>query len=406
MFLRFYSRAYQFLLKSMAPLFNWQPETVLNCAGCIEKLAPKLADDNIDRVLIVTDEKILNAGLLNSLLTSLNKANIIYYIYKGVEENPTVSHAKAARDLYLRENCQAIIGFGGGSAIDCAKGAGVLSTNNMEHLSEYKGFMKVKNKLPYLVAVPTTAGTGSEASNCAVLSDETGENKFVITDAKLMPKTVVLDPELLISLSREMTAYTGMDALVHAVEAYISQNSNKQTRMLSEEAVELIFKNLYESYQDGSNITARTNMQRASYFSGKAFTRAGLGNIHALSHSIELKYKIHHGHAVAYLMPYVLEKYGSKINSQLAKLALIAGVSEESDSIEESAQKFIHGIRLLNEKMNIEMPLNALAKEEVGFLAKLAYKEANPYYPVPVMFNKDDFQGLLERVFISERRIA
>lgn len=406
MFLKFYSRAYQFLLKSMAPLVNWQPETVMNCKGCIEKLAPKLADNNIDRVLIVTDEKILKAGLLESLILSLDEENIIYYIYKGVEENPTVSHAKEARDLYVSEDCQAIIGFGGGSALDCAKGAGVLSTNGLEHLSEYKGFMKVKHKLPYLVAVPTTAGTGSEASNCAVLSDEAGENRFVITDMKLMPNTVVLDPELLISLSREMTAYTGMDALVHAVEAYISQSANKQTRMLSEEAVELVFKNLYASYKDGTNITARTNMQRASYFAGKAFTRAGLGNIHALSHSIELKYKIQHGHAVAYLMPYVLEKYGSKVEEALGRLAVIAELADETDSDQDKAQKFINGIRELNDMMHIDLPLNALAREEVGQLAKLAYKEANPYYPVPVMFNKDDFQGLLERVFISERRIA
>ena len=170
--------------------------------------------------------------------------------------------------------------------------------------------MKVRKELPYFAAVPTTAGTGSEATIAAVITDHETEEKYAIIDTKLMPDAAVLDPELLLGLPKDMTAYSGMDALTHAVEAYINRSNTKQTKMLSEEAVELIYKNLYQSYTDGQDIKARTNMQRASYFAGKAFTRAYVGNVHALGHALGAKYNLQHGQTVAKILPYILEEYG------------------------------------------------------------------------------------------------
>lgn len=399
------SRTYQLSLKMVTNFLDWNPPTVINCVGGIEKLAPKLAEENINRVLIVTDQIVMKTGLLDSLLKRLDDENIIYFIYRNHDDSAAFNGERAA-SMFVEKDCQAIIGFGGGKSLDSAKATGIFTSHDVEDLRQFKGMFKLKNKLPYIVAVPTTAGSGTEATISTILTDETSGVKYTVVDSKLMPKLVVLDPELLVSLPEDITAYAGMDALCHAIESYLSKYSNKQTRNLSEEATGLIFNNLVLSYRDGTDIAARTDMQRAAYFAGKAIAKTGVGNTHALAHALESRYDIQHGQLVAYILPFVLEKYGSKIHEDLAKLADIINISDAEDNTKTKAEKFIESIRELNKDLNIDLPINSLNSSEIHGLAKLAYKEANPTYPVPVIFTKDDFQGLLERIFPNERRIA
>lgn len=405
MLFKLYSRAYQWIMKSTAHLLDWQPPAVINCVGCIEKLAPKLTEQNIKKVLIVTDEGIVQAGLLDKMLNTLSEEDIIYFIYKGTTANPTTKNIAEAVKVYNDQDCEGIIGFGGGSAIDCAKGTGIAAARNTTDFSRFKGVLKVRKTLPYFIAVPTTAGTGSEATIAAVITDSETKEKYAIIDTKLMPDAAVLDPELLLGLPKDMTAFSGMDALTHAVESYINQSNTKQTKMLSEEAIELIYDNLYKSYEDGQDIQARTNMQRASYFAGKAFTRAYVGNVHAMAHAMAhalgAKYNVQHGQAVSIILPHILEEYGEVIHEKLAHLGDIAKVTEEGDSNEVKAEKFIASIKDLNEKMNVGTVFQELKDEDLKMLADAAYKEANPLYPVPVMFSKADFIRMYKKVMVS-----
>ena len=371
MLFKIYSRAYQWIMKNTAHLLNWQPPTVMNCVGCIERLAPKLTEKNIKKVLIVTDEGIVKAGLLDKMLDSLNEENIIYFIYKGTVANPTTENIKEAVNVYNEQNCDGIIGF-----------------------------LKVRKTLPYFVAVPTTPGTGSEATIAAVITDSDTKKKYAIIDTKLMPDAAVLDPELLLGLPQDMTAFSGMDALTHAVEAYLNRSNTKQTKMLSEEAIELIYDNLYISYENGQDIQARTNMQRASYFAGKAFTRAYVGNVHAMGHALGARYNVQHGQAVSIILPYILEEYGEAVHDKLAHLGDIAKITEEGDSIEVKAHKFIDSIKELNAKMNIGTNFTELKSEDLKTLADAAYSEAYPLYPVPVMFSKSDFIRMYKKLMV------
>src|SRR5699024_6445883 len=398
MLLKIYSRTYQWIMKNTAHLLNWQPPAVINCVGCIEKLAPKLNENNIKKVLIVTDEGIVRAGLLKRMLNSLNEENIIYFIYKGTAANPTSKNIAEAVQVYKEQNCEGIIGFGGGSAIDCAKGTGIAAVKNTSDLRRFKGVLKVRKDLPYFAAVPTTAGTGSEATIAAVITDHDTDEKYAVIDTKLMPNAAVLDPELLLGLPKDMTAYSGMDALTHAVEAYINRSNTKQTKMLSEEAVELIYKNLCQSYTDGQDIKARTNMQRASYFAGKAFTRAYVGNVHAMGHALGAKYNLQHGQTVAKILPYILEEYGETVHDKLAHLGDIANVTDEKDNNAVKAEKFINSIKALNIKMDIGENFPELRSRDISDLADTAYSEANPLYPVPVIFTKADFIRMYKKL--------
>ena len=400
MLFKIYSRAYQWIMKNTAHLLNWQPPTVMNCVGCIERLAPKLTEKNIKKVLIVTDEGIVKAGLLDKMLDSLNEENIIYFIYKGTVANPTTENIKEAVNVYNEQNCDGIIGFGGGSAIDCAKGTGIAAAKNTTDFSRFKGVLKVRKTLPYFVAVPTTPGTGSEATIAAVITDSDTKKKYAIIDTKLMPDAAVLDPELLLGLPQDMTAFSGMDALTHAVEAYLNRSNTKQTKMLSEEAIELIYDNLYKSYENGQDIQARTNMQRASYFAGKAFTRAYVGNVHAMGHALGARYNVQHGQAVSIILPYILEEYGEAVHDKLAHLGDIAKITEEGDSIEVKAHKFIDSIKELNAKMNIGTNFRELKSKDLKTLADAAYSEAYPLYPVPVMFSKSDFIRMYKKLMV------
>ena len=391
---KIYCRIHQSMFKCAAVFLPWRRPELLEDMSA---LAVQLRLEGVDRVLIVSDEKLISLGLHNKLIEMLDFAGIHYYIYDKTDANPTIQNIEEALCLYYKENCGGIIAFGGGSPIDCAKGVGARVARPKKNISEMKGLLKIHKRIPLLAAIPTTAGTGSETTLAAVITDSDTHEKYAVNDPALVPRYAVLDPSLTINLPPHITAATGMDALTHAVEAYIGLSNTAQTKKDAQAAVKLIFNNLYPAYCVGENIDARKNMQNAAYLAGAAFTHAYVGNVHAVAHTLGGQYGTPHGLANAVILPYVLNMYGSRIYKHLAELAVAAGISDSARTEKENAEKFITAIRALNAKMNIPEKIADLKWEDIPMLAYRARKEANPFYPVPKIFNQIE----MEAVYLS-----
>lgn len=276
--------------------------------------------------------------------------------------------------------------------MDCAKAVGARVAKPHQPLSRMKGILKVHKKLPLLIAIPTTAGTGSETTLAAVITDAQTRHKYAINDFPLIPRYAVLDPKVTVSLPPHITATTGMDALTHAVEAYIGNSTTPGTRKDALMAVELIFENLDQAFEDGTNIEARRNMLKASYFAGCAFTKSYVGYVHAVAHSLGGEYNVPHGLANAVLLPFVLEAYGEKIHKKLHRLAVAAKLADKDTPADEAAELFIDAIKDMKERFGIGNRIPEIREEDIPKLAHYADKEANPLYPVPVLMDEKELE--------------
>jgi alcohol dehydrogenase class IV len=261
-------------------------------------------------------------------------------------------------------------------------------------LDKLKGLLKVRRKLPLLIAIPTTAGTGSEVTVASVITDSDTHHKYTILDFNLIPEIAVLDPSCTLSLPPHLTSTTGMDALTHAVEAYIGRSTTKDTRKKAIEAIKLIFNNIEKVYNNGNDLDARLNMLKASYLAGSAFSKSYVGYVHAVAHSLGGQYNIPHGLANAVILPIVLKEYGSSVYKKLDFLAKQVGISNKDESKEIGANKFIDAILSLNNKMNIPNAIKNIKDEDIELMAEYAEKEANPLYPVPKLLNKEELKKI------------
>lgn len=294
----------------------------------LNKLPKLIKDKDITSVLIVTDKGIVSLGLIDELLVGLNNEGIKSSIYDKIVPNQTIDNIEKAVEIFEINKCEAIIAFGGGSPIDCAKGVGARIARSDRKISQMKGLLKVRKSIPPLFAILTTVGTGSEATIAAVISDSRTHKKYAINDMVLIPQYAVHDPILTIALPPHITSITSMDALTHAVEAYIGRSNTKKTKQLSKEVIKMILGNIYEAYSNGKNLEARQNMLKASYFAGIVFTRAYIGYVYAIVHTLGGFYGTPHGLANAVILPYVLEYYGKSVYRPLAELAELVGLVE------------------------------------------------------------------------------
>ncbi len=375
-----YCRTFQFCFRVALPFLPYREPEILNG---MPEIARVLKEQKLNRVLIVTDKGISSLGLLDGLKAALEDENIFYTVYDETVPNPTIANVEAARQRYLDCHCQAIIGFGGGSSMDCAKAAGARIVKPRQSVNQMKGLLKVMKKLPPLFAVPTTAGTGSETTLAAVVVDEKTHHKYPINDFSLIPRYAVLDYHVTLGLPQSITATTGMDALTHAVEAYIGRSTTRHTRAMAVEAVQLIRTYLKRAYDDGQDVEARTNMLRAAYCAGIAFTQSYVGYVHGVAHSLGGEYGVPHGLANAVILPYFLEEYGESCVKRLGRLARKCGIASKKDSDILASQKFIDWVREMNDSMNIPRHIDGIHKEDIPRMAKNADKESNPLYPVP-----------------------
>lgn len=397
---KFYCRAYQGMMRAAVAVLDWSEPQLIKGAGSVKKLPGVVKGLGIDRVLIVTDGGLTKLGLLNPLYEACEKAGVEYYVYDGTQPNPTIDNVEQARNIYLKNACQGIIAFGGGSPMDCAKATGARLARPRKSITQMRGQLKVLKKLPPLFAVPTTAGTGSETTVAAVITNPETHEKYAVNDTVLRPKYAVLDAELTTGLPKHITSTTGMDALTHAVEAYIGKSNTKGTKAAAEKATKLIFENLLAAYENGNNLDARGNMLEASYLAGVAFTRAYVGYVHAVAHNLGGLYGTAHGLANAVILPYVLEYYGDKIYPQLARLAECAGIVTTEASDEQKAKLFIAEIKQFNERMGIPKGFDMIKPEDIPLLAKRALKEANPLYPVPKIMCLEECEKLIKSLIL------
>ncbi|WP_060204933.1 iron-containing alcohol dehydrogenase [Sporosarcina koreensis] len=395
---KLYCRSFQRFMKVSTFFLPWREPQLVEGENSLARLPLLIKREGIGTVLIVTDKGIAATGILDSFLDGLKAEGMSYFLYDKTVPNPTIENIEEALQLYKTNSCQGVVAFGGGSPIDCAKGVGARLARPNKTIPQMKGILKVNKKMPPLFAVPTTAGTGSEATLACVVSNSETHEKYALMDTALIPHFAVLDPLLTLKLPKHITSTTGMDALTHAVEAYIGISNTKQTKQWSIDAVKLIFENLYEAYSNGENIVARTNMQRAAYLAGMAFTRAYVGNVHAIAHTLSGFYNVPHGLANAVILPHVLDYYGKSVHEPLAELADATSVSGLSDSTEEKATKFIQAIKDLNEKMEIPMKVDCIVDSDIPLMAKRAIQEANPLYPVPTIFLKEDMEKLIRMI--------
>ena len=347
---------------------------------------------------MVTDKGLMGLGLLNSLFESLEAEGIRYSVFDSVQPNPTIYNVEDALKMYKENNCEGFIAFGGGSPMDCAKVAAARVVKPNQTPSDMRGVLKILKKLPPFFAVPTTAGTGSECTIAAVISNPDTHEKNSIMDPVLRPKYAILDPELTVGLPPHITSTTGMDALTHAVEAYIGKSNTKQTEKDAIIATKLIFENIETAYKDGSNIQARENMLVASFHAGLAFTRAYVGYVHAIAHNLGGMYNIPHGLANAVILPYVLDYFGETAYKRLAELADVAGVSGPAQGEREKAKNFIAAIRKLNENMGIPDKFEQIKDEDIQLIAERALKEGNPLYPVPKIMDLEDCKAIIKKL--------
>lgn len=386
-FKKIYCRIFQKCFHIAIPILPYRDPKILNS---IEELPAEFAKNGIKKVFLVTDSFL--RSLAEKLIELLPQAGIECIVYDKTKPNPTVSDIEEALAIYKAENCEALIGFGGGSAIDCAKAVGARVACPRKSLAQMKGILKVHHKLPLLAAIPTTAGTGSETTVATIITDDKTHYKYPINDFPLIPHIAVLDPKMTYTMPASLTATTGMDALTHAIEAFIGRSTTKQTRDYSIRAIKLIFANIENAYKNGYDENARRNMLIAANLAGSAFTRSYVGYVHAVAHSLGGAYNTPHGLANSVLLPVVLESYGSKIWEKLKVLAVAGGIASEANSAQTAAEKFIAEIYRLNEAMNIPKTLKGIKVEDVPELARRADKEANPLYPVPILWNAKELE--------------
>jgi alcohol dehydrogenase len=400
-FYKVYARCYQQIMRLALYALNFGEPKLIEGNDAILKVPSLIKETKHNGVLIVTDEMIYKLGLTDSLQDELRKENVPFDVYHGVVPNPTIKNVEEALKIYKEKGLDCVCAVGGGSSIDCAKMVAARSTNPKKPVAKMKGVLKVSHKPDLIIAVPTTAGTGSETTVAAVILDSETHDKYACNDPKLIPRYAVLEPKLLIGLPGKVTSTTGIDALCHAVEAYIGSENTKKTKLYAEEAVKGIFENLLPSYNNPTDLTLRANMQKAAYQAGVAFTRAYVGYIHSMSHALGALYNTPHGLAISIVMPYVLEAYGKKVWKRLAKLADIIGVSKEGMTLEEKSNAFIEAIKRLEADMQIPNTIKGIVDtKDFDVLAEHAVKEANPLYPVPVIFNKKEIIELYKRMYI------
>ena len=389
-----YYRVHQYIFSKAIQLIPWRMPTVIAGAGSMMKLPLQIKEDGINKILVITTAGTIKRGSLDQLFAELKKEHIIYEIYDDVQPDPTILCIEAAVNVYRRKDCKAILAVGGGSVLDCAKIVGARAVKPKQSVKKMTGMFKIRKKLPPLYAVPTTAGTGSEVTVAAVITDSESHYKYPISDLCLIPSYAILDPTLTCNLPQSLTASTGMDALTHAVEAYTNRYASRQSKECAREAVKLIFENLTRAYENGADLTVRDHMLTASYYAGAAFTKAYVGYVHAIAHALGGLYGVPHGFANAVILPVVLEAYGEAVYPQLAELADAVGIHGKSK--QEKAKKFIQTIRRMNRQMGIPTKLHVIKQEDIKEIIRRAQKEANPAYPVPAIWDKKQMRKVLE----------
>lgn len=390
-----YCRVFQTAFRIALPVLPYRDPVVLES---VEDAAKLMAEKGKKHPLIVTDKSIHGLGLIDGLKEALKKEGLAFEVFDETVPNPTIANIEAAREMYVQRECDCIVAFGGGSSMDCAKATGARIVKPKQSVPKMRGILHIHKKLPLLIAVPTTAGTGSETTLAAVITDEKTHYKYPINDFSLIPHYAVLDYRTTVGLPKGVTSTTGMDALVHATEAYIGRSTTAETRACAIEAVRLINQYLKVAFDEPGNVEARRNMLYASNRAGLAFSKSYVGYVHGVAHTLGGQYGVPHGLANAVICPYVLEVYGDSCFKRLGDLARKSGVADADASDEEASRTYIQWFRDMNAYMGIPEKIEGIVEEDIPMMAKRADAESNPLYPVPKLMDAQELESIYRMV--------
>lgn len=391
-------RVRQWILSIGIRVLSKDVKEVISGKGALLQIPDKIVASGHKNVLLVTTNGFIKRKTLEPFMEAMKSKGLSYFVYSDVTPDPTVACVEDGLKVYLENQCEVIVAVGGGSVMDAAKIIGARAVCPKKSIQKMRGVFKVMKKQPDFYAVPTTAGTGSETTAAAVITDtiDGRHYKYAINDFCLIPKYAVLDPTLSVGLSPFMTATTGMDALTHALEAYTNKFASRKVKETARKAVCLIMNYLSEAYKDGTNLEARNNMLNGSFYAGIAFTNNFVGYVHAIAHGVGALYGVSHGEANAVILTHVLRAYGEAVYKPLSELALLVGIEGADDK--ERATRLIDRIDEMNRSFGISEKINDLKSEDYDILIERAMKEANPLYPVPVIWGKDEFKAILQQL--------
>ncbi len=378
---------------------------IIDGPGAVKKLPAEIKSRGDKKVLVVTDKGLMGLNLLEGLFEALKAEGVDYVVYDEVQPNPTVDNVEAARAMFVDNNCDAIVAVGGGSPMDCAKGAMARVARPARPVKKMGGVFRViipstkMNGLipPTLYAVPTTAGTGSETTIAAVITDEETKDKFPLMDPFIRARYAVLDPELTTGLPRHITSTTGLDALTHAVEGYTNiWYNDKRFNNLGVEAVKLVFQYLETACNDPKNLEARGKMLLASYDAGMCFTRGGVGYVHGIGHRLGGLYHVPHGLAMSVILTHVFSDalLGPYVYDKLAELADAVGIT--GATAEEKGKAFIKAIRDMEDRLDIPTGFDCIKDEDIDLIAERCLAEIMPTYPVKKIFTKEEIATFIK----------
>ncbi len=374
----------------------FMPTLSLMGQGCLTASVDQIKTRGFKKALIVCDKVLVEVKLVNRLTDLLDKNNLEYVIFDEAQPNPTSTNVMDGVKLLEDSKCDYVISFGGGSPHDCAKGIALVAANG-GHINDYEGVGKAaKPQLP-LVAINTTAGTASEMTVFCIITDEDRHVKMAIVDPNVLPIIAVNDPELMTTMPKGLTAATGMDALTHAVEAYVSTAATPVTDACAVKAIRLIFESLEAAVDNGDDIKARDNMAYAEYLAGMAFSNASLGYVHAMAHQLGGFYDLPHGVCNAILLPHVCEFNQQVSASRFAELAGEIGITGGSD--DELATKFIDAIKKLSTTIGIPAGLKEFEvfnEGDIPTLTENALKDACGLTN-PIQANAEQITGIYKK---------
>jgi alcohol dehydrogenase class IV len=372
-------------------MVNFSPPTtymVFAGDGSARSLCHHIGFCGVRKVLVVTDKQLVRLRVVQKAIAGLKEAGVEFVLFDDVTPDPTYMVINAGKVKYQASGCDGLLAVGGGSSIDAAKVIGIAVTHP-KHPEEYVGFGKAKEEIPPLFAIPTTAGTGSEATMGAVISNNDTKEKGIISGSGLLPRAACIDPGLMTGMPKLITAATGMDALTHAIEAYISKWERGDSREKAARAVKMIFKTLPRVCDDGENIQLRNTMAHAAYMAGQAINQVNVGNVHAIAHQLGARYGTPHGIANAQVLPFALKASMPAASGRLAELASMLGYN--------GADEFVIAVRALNRKLGIPDKVRGLKAADYDAIIEGALAEADGY-PVPHVMNTEEVRAILNQL--------
>jgi alcohol dehydrogenase len=347
-----------------------------------------------NKVIIVTDDFLGSSGILDGIKAKLTETGVDFVVFDGVLPDPSFDQVQAGEAVLRSEGCEAVIAVGGGSVLDAAKMMAMLHTNPGP-LEKFDGIQKCKKPGLPMFAIPTTAGTGSEITLAAIITDPVSHRKIPVVDSKMIPGYVALDAEIMKGMPPGITAATGMDALTHAVESYLSKASNESTEIQAKAAVRLIFKCLVRAYKDGNDMEARDGMAVASFYAGAAFGKTSVGYVHGIAHQLGRVCGTPHGNANAMVLPEVLAGYGDCVHQRLADLARLVDIGEPGSADSQLAGQFIQAIIDMRQEMQLPLLPKDLKAQDVQGIVEEALKEAGELYPVPRYMSEGEIRSIV-----------